>query len=179
MKIKPASKKFSPEGLNAAPQYSFGRITDITADDIRGAGGRAVGFDLDNTAVYDSTYRPLEGAAEWVNNIKAAGLPVMIISNTYPRRAKRLSKLFGVPALYVSKKPSTKAIFKAAEMMGADVKNLVMIGDQLFADVLAANDAGAISFWVRPFMAEKLFAGKYRKIREAEAEFLNKLRVES
>ncbi|MDR1629792.1 MAG: YqeG family HAD IIIA-type phosphatase [Oscillospiraceae bacterium] len=152
----------------ALPKYSFVSVFDITADELRRMGVRAVAFDLDNTTVYDSSFRALKGVGAWVNAIKQAGFPMMILTNTYPLRAKYYARRFGVDYLADSHKPAPEGFFEAARRMGVDISEMAMIGDQLFKDIEGANRAGAVSVRVRPFMVEKLLYPYYRGIRIRE-----------
>lgn len=164
---------------DAYPQYEYKRITDITVEDLRKMGAKAVAIDLDNTTVLDSTLHAPGGVREWLRDVRFSGFPVIIISNTYPIRAWMLSKKFGkLPWISMADKPHTSAFFKAAKMLNVDVSELAMIGDRLFTDVMGANKAGAISVKVEPFEPEKLFAEKFRKERKKEHEYLEKRRKE-
>ena len=164
---------------DAYPDYEYKRITDITISDLYNMGAKAVAIDLDNTTVLDSTLHAPGGVKEWLQNVRAAGFPVIIISNTYPIRAWLLSKKFGnLPWISFAEKPNTSAFFKAAKMLNIDVEDMVMIGDRLFKDVMGANKAGCISVKVDPFEPEKLFAKKLRRERKKEDEYLEKRRKE-
>ena len=164
--------------MDAMPKYIYNSITEITPEELRRIGAVAVGIDLDNTTVYDSTLRPREGVLPWIRKVKAAGIPIIIISNTYPLRARWISKKFGVPYLALSNKPDPKNVVKAASQIGVPLEIFAMIGDQLFAEVEAANECGAISIWVRPFMKEKIFAKKFARRRAREKEFCEKYGIE-
>lgn len=163
---------------SSMPKYIFDKVTDITPEELRKMGAAAVGIDLDNTTVYDSAFRPREGVLEWLSVLKKNGFPVIIVTNTYTIRARLLSKKFGVPFLAMSKKPSPKNVIRAAEQIGVPIGSFVLIGDQIFADVVAANSCGAISVWVRPFMREKFFAKQFAKKRRREKEFCEKHGIE-
>ena len=54
-------KKNTSLDSNSVPQYFFDSITDIKPSDISDMGGKAVGIDLDNTTVYDSTLKLFPG----------------------------------------------------------------------------------------------------------------------
>ena len=66
--------------MDAMPKYIYNSITEITPEELRRIGAVAVGIDLDNTTVYDSTLRPREGVLPWIRKVKAAGIPIIIIS---------------------------------------------------------------------------------------------------
>lgn len=164
---------------DAYPDYEYKRITDITIEDLYKMGAKAVAVDLDNTTVLDSTLHAPGGVKEWLRDVRAAGFPVIIISNTYPIRAWLLSKKFGrLPWISFAEKPNTGAFFKAAKRLHVNVEDMAMIGDRLFTDVMGANKAGAISIKVDPFEPEKLFAKKFRKERKKEHDYLEKRRKE-
>ena len=138
---------------NAYPKYQFRRITDITVEDLQKMGVKAVAVDLDNTTVIDSSYKLPEETRKWIETVREAGIQVIIISNTWFTRAWYLGKKMGVPFIAPAHKPHTRAIRKAAKMLGVELENLAMIGDQLFTDVLGANLFGLTSIltdWIDP-----------------------------
>lgn len=53
-------------------------------------------------------------------------------------------------------------------MMGVDITEFAMIGDQLFADIKAANKCGAIGVRVDPLEGETRFKHYYAKRRRKE-----------
>ena len=165
---------------NAYPKYQFRRITDITVEDLRKMGARAVAVDLDNTTVIDSSYKLPDETKNWIETIRNSGIKVIIISNTLYTRAWYLGKKMGdVPFIAPALKPHTMAIRKAAKMLDVELENLAMIGDQLFTDIISANKAGAISVRVEPMEKEKLFSGHFKKVRAREREYMKQHRYES
>ncbi len=158
---------------NSVPKYFFDCITDITPEDISDMGGKAVGIDIDNTCVYDSTLTLFPGVQKWLEEISAAGFPVIIVTNTYTIRAKLISrKLKNLPFIANANKPDTKCFHKACEITGVDISEFVMIGDQLFTDVQGANNAGAISVRVRYKTREILALFHFLSIRKKEKLYL-------
>lgn len=63
------------------PKYRFRSVLDITPDDLRKMGAKAVGLDIDNTIAPDGTLKFIDGAQEWIDSVRAAGFPVTIVSN--------------------------------------------------------------------------------------------------
>ena len=53
-------------------------------------------------------------------------------------------------------------------MLGVDITAFAMVGDQLFADVQAANQCGAIAIRVEPLEGETRFRLFYEKRRKKE-----------
>lgn len=158
---------------NAYPKYQFNKITDITVNDLNEMGAEAVAVDLDNTTVIDSSYKLSDEVRNWIFKVREAGIPVIIISNTWLSRAWHISrKMGGVPFIAPANKPHTRSLRKAAKMLNVDIENIAMVGDQLFTDIISANKAGAISVRVNPMEKEILFAGHFKKVRRREREYL-------
>ncbi len=159
---------------NSTPKYFYDSITDITPEDIIRMGGKAVGIDLDNTTVYDSTLQLFKGVRKWLEDIQKAGLPIVIVTNTYDIRAKLIAKKMGnLPYIYDADKPETECFTKACEMAGGvKMSELVMIGDQLFTDVQGANNAGAISVRVKYKAREVVLFPYFVSIRKKEKIYL-------
>ena len=55
------------------PKYRFRAVIDITADDLRKMGAKAVGLDIDNTIAPDGTMNFTEGIREWIESITESG----------------------------------------------------------------------------------------------------------
>lgn len=166
-------KKNTSIETNSMPRYFYDSITDITPEDIFSMGGSAVGIDLDNTTVYDSTLTLFPGVREWIKKIQEAGIPVVIVTNTYNIRAKLISKKMGsLPYIANADKPDIRCFRKATAITKTDISGFVMIGDQLFTDVQGANNAGAISVRVKYKTREILALFHFLKIRKLEKIYL-------
>ena len=138
-------------------------------------GVKAVAIDLDNTTVNDASFRLPEQIRRWIKRVQAAGIQVIIVSNTVTPRAWFLSKkMGGVPFVANARKPRTKALYRAARKLNLHPSEIAMIGDQLFTDVLVANRVGAISVKVDPIGRDKFTPKKYEEIRRREREYIQK-----
>ena len=148
--------------LSYIPQYHYKRIEDITKEDILSWGVEGIGLDIDNTICYDATTKFVGNSRQWVEEIKKAGIPLIIVSNANRSRALKIGKMLSLPYVGLAKKPKTDGFFKAAQMLGLDVKNMAFIGDQIFSDIKGANDAGGVSVYVEPPAKEIVFFFFYR-----------------
>lgn len=157
------------------PKYRFKSLVDITASDLEKMGAKAVGLDIDNVIAPDGTFRYASGVKEWVRKIREAGYPVMLISNGTLMRVMPVSKyLDNLPFIHLSKKPSPRALIKAAKKMDVDISELAMLGDQLFSDIKAANRCGAIAVRVDPLEAKSLYPHYYKWKAKRERPYLEK-----
>jgi HAD superfamily phosphatase (TIGR01668 family) len=116
-------------------------------------------LDVDNTLVVWRSEEIPETSHDWVRRAKAAGLQLCILSNTrHPGRLDRLAKALDIPYFFGKFKPSTFMYKKALAEFNARPEEAVMIGDQIFTDVLGANRSGIEAIWVRQ-MAPVDFVG--------------------
>ena len=153
----------------AMPKYRYKSVLDITVEDLYKMGAKVVALDIDNTICNDGKENCIEGLEDWVANVQNADIKIMILSNAMPRRPKNISKRLGVPYICMARKPKSHKLIKAAQMMGVQINELAMVGDQLFADVMAANACGAIAIRVEPLEGKTRFKKFYEKRRAKEA----------
>lgn len=148
--------RYEKKNDNYIPDYSFEKITDITPYEIKKMGVRALAIDLDNTALPYGAYHFDSAFKEWVELIKNAGIPVMIVSNTVVVRAHILSYQLGkLPFIAPAFKPGTMGLRAAAKRMGVPMSEIAMIGDQYSTDIASANRIGAVSIKVKPIKANE------------------------
>lgn len=154
------------------PHRIFKTVTDITPEALAAVGAKALALDIDNTVAYDTTYTLFPGMREWVRGMQAAGVPMMILTNTYDARARSFAKRLGLPWFSAADKPSPAGFRHCAEAMGVDISELAMAGDQLFTDIRGANTAGAIPLLVLPRHREIFMFFYYRWLRKRERGYL-------
>lgn len=154
------------------PRRIYNRITEITPEELSSLGAAALLLDIDNTLAYDSSYTFFPGVKEWTRRMISAGVPMMILSNTYTLRARSMARRLGLPYLAMAEKPSSRGFKKCAELLGLEPASVAMAGDQLFTDIRGANAAGCIPLLIRPQHTEILFYLRYQKLRKIERRFL-------
>lgn len=111
-------------------------------------GYRGIMFDIDNTLVphgNDSTTE-IDALFQFIHSI---GLKTLILSNNDEERVKRFLKK--IDSLYIcdAEKPRTENYFKAIEMMNIKKDEALVVGDQIFTDILGANRCGIDSILVK------------------------------
>ena len=134
-------------------------ILDIDPDNLREVGKKLVLLDVDNTLVEWRSEDIPETTHAWIDAVKAQGLGICILSNTrHPERLRRLSERLGIKYLTGRFKPSRSMYRQALTDFGVTEDEAIMIGDQLFTDILGANRTGIEAIWVKQ-MAPVDFAG--------------------
>jgi len=165
--IKPKIKRLFKNIINyLSPKYYFDKISDIDLNKLKQKNIDTILLDLDNTLVpwYNSYIDP--EIYNWLNNIKENNFKVCIISNGLSVRVKRISKELGFPFISNAIKPSTRAIVKALKMLNSKPENTVIIGDQIFTDILAGNRLGLTTILVKPLAKVELITTKFIRIIE-------------
>jgi HAD superfamily phosphatase (TIGR01668 family) len=172
--IKPKVKRLFKNIINyLSPRYYFDKISDIDLNKLKQRNIDTILLDLDNTLVpwYNSYIDP--EIYNWLNNIKVNNFKVCIISNGLSIRVKRIGKELGFPFISNAIKPSTRAIVKALKMLNSKPENTVIIGDQIFTDILAGNRLGLTTILVKPLAKVELITTKF--IRSIEKKILKYL----
>lgn len=134
-------------------------ILEIRAEDLVAGGKKLVLLDVDNTLLVWRSEDIPESTLEWIESIRASGLQMCILSNTRnPGRLDRLAKQMNIPYYLGKFKPSREMYERALREFDATSEQAVMIGDQVFTDVLGANRTGIDAIWVKQ-MAPRDFIG--------------------
>jgi HAD superfamily hydrolase (TIGR01509 family) len=116
--------------------------------------------------------RPLRGAVELLATLTEQGVPWAIATSGAERSAGRARELLGLPAdtpfvtrdLVRYAKPDPDLFLTAAERLGVDIRDSMVVGDSVW-DLLAARRAGALGIGLLSggYGREELFyAGAFR-----------------
>lgn len=127
-------------------------IFEIPAAFYLGLGIKAVLVDLDNTLDPNHVAEPTERPVAWKQTLLDAGLRIVILSNNSGKRVRRYAKELGVECRCFMKKPLSGPLKRFLKEEGLSKDEVVLVGDQIQTDVLAANGAG-----VRAILTEPLF----------------------
>ncbi len=128
------------------------RITFVDPLHLRARGIKGVIIDLDNTIVGWGTLAPLAEDAAWVAAAKDAGIQVLVLTNNGTPWASQIAKDLGVPCIPRARKPLPGGFRRALNVLELKPAEAVVIGDQLFTDVLGAKLAGLEVILVEPLV---------------------------
>ena len=154
-------------------KYRFRNLREITPQLLRGLGLDAIGLDIDNTLAYDSTFTFVSGARELVQSLKEQNFPAIIVTNTFTMRASIIARRLGLPYIANANKPRPDSVLRAARRLKVAPGRFGMLGDLIFADVAAANRAGAVALLVDYARPEIILRKRFSGLREREREILN------
>ena len=95
------------------------------------------------------------GVAEWLDALRQAGVGLCLVSNGLGERIGRFAEPLGLPFVAKALKPFPAGCRRAMRKMGFHRESTAMVGDQLFADILAGRWAGLTTFLVDPIHPEE------------------------
>lgn len=156
------------------PTLALRYVTDITLEILRSLGTDAILLDVDNTLAPPTSKIPYEGVQEWIDTIKAGGIRIVICSNNYRKRIKPFADSVGLECVAMSLKPLPFGFIRAKRKLNEKPRSVVVVGDQIYTDVLGANLAGMKSILLLPRSEEhgwsirlrrKMEVGKRKKIK--------------
>ena len=86
-----------------------------------------------------------------INEIKKTGIVPIIVSNNREKRVKKYANGAGVECIYSAHKPFSRRIRNFLKEKGVSATEVMLVGDQLMTDVLAARGAH-----IRVLLTEKI-----------------------
>lgn len=120
----------------------FERFEDVTPTLLKKEKVKLLLCDLDNTLRLHSEKEPADELADWVEECRAAGVKIVIISNN--GRKKMMQKFcepINVDCVWWAKKPLSTKLTEAMQQYKFKPEETVMLGDKWSTDVLAAKFA--------------------------------------
>lgn len=126
-------------------------ITDVDVDELAASGVRCVLFDRDNTVVPRDTGVAPADVMDWICRVREAGIALCMVSNNFHSQQVEASAAeLGCAVVHHAMKPAPFAVRRALALVGVDASEAVLIGDQVFTDVMAGNIAGVRTILVEP-----------------------------
>lgn len=129
-------------------------LKEVKAEELRTLGVKLVLVDADNTLNYDRTTDILPYSEQWVRDMENAGFQVILFSNAKECRASITAGKLDIPFVGMAKKPFPFRFLKTCLSHKVKPRETVMIGDQMFTDVLGGNLAFLKTIYVKPYEKE-------------------------
>jgi uncharacterized protein len=137
------------------PHYRVHRVEELTPERLEMWGLRTLLLDVDCTL---TRYRRADVSPEvaaWIEQLRAAGVGLCLVSHGMGRRIRGFAVRLGVPCVWKAMKPLPWGVWAAMRKLHAEPSQTAIVGDQLFADVMAGRLAGVRSILVEPIHPEE------------------------
>ena len=143
--------------LIKATQY-VSAVEHISVESLVQRGIKLVLLDRDNTCVpRDTKVVPSEVSA-WFEKAHAAGLMLCLVSNNiHFEEVQHSAHELGIEGEGFACKPLPRALNAAMKRFSVTKEQTVMVGDQIFTDIIAGNLAGVSTILVKPQSTEDLW----------------------
>lgn len=145
------------------PTLLKNRITELTAEELSAMSVKALLLDVDNTLTKHHSQELPEDVAAWLADMKAAGIGLMLVSNSKEPRVKPFAQRIGLPYVHTSCKPIPFGFRRAARTLDIPLKECMAVGDQVFTDVLGAKLAGVRVAQLIPIEPESGWTFRFKR----------------
>ena len=133
-------------------------ISDIPVETLVAHNIRLVLVDRDNTCVPGDAASAPASVAAWIDQVKAASIAVCFVSNNFhSTRVEASAQELGIARVDHAMKPAPFALWYACKKMGVPKSQTVLIGDQVFTDLLAGRLGGVRAILVDPQSTKELW----------------------
>ena len=138
-----------------SPTYVIHKVTDISIDMLKKINIHGVILDIDDTLVAPDSNIISEEIINWLKLLENGNIKIIFVSNNTEERVKKfaenLSKFnINIPWIAMSCKPLGFKIKQAIKKISCKSGEIILIGDQIFTDILAANLINIKSVLVDP-----------------------------
>lgn len=107
--------------------------------------------DLDNTLTPYSSETPTQEVRAWKQGLEEHGITLFVLSNSRKlTRVPNYCRSLGVGCIRHAGKPKVKGFLEAMRTLDRRPEETLMVGDQIFTDVLGAKRAGLRVILVEP-----------------------------
>jgi HAD superfamily phosphatase (TIGR01668 family) len=137
------------------PHFRVRRVWELTPERLDQWGLCGLLLDVDCTLARYHREAPLPEAAVWLEQIRRAGIGICLISNGLGGRIRKFAEQLCLPCVSRAMKPLPWGVRKAAKMIHFPPAQTAMVGDQIFADVMAGRLAGIRTILVEPIHPEE------------------------
>jgi len=137
------------------PTYRFRHVLELTPRWVEREGIAALLLDVDCTLKRYRQSRLAPEIVRWCDRLRGAGVKLCLVSNGGGGRLKPLADEIAVPLIALAMKPLPFGCLRALRLLGVPRDRALMVGDQVFADVLAGRWAGVRTALVEPISPEE------------------------
>lgn len=133
-----------------SPHLHLTSVLDLQVEHLRSLRLRGLLLDLDCTLKDYHATEVGTAVRAWLAELQSAGMRLCLLSNGKPTRIERFSRQLDIPFVAQAFKPLPRGCRRGLNILGLSASEVAVVGDQLFADVLAGRLAGLFTILVRP-----------------------------
>lgn len=146
------------------PREVLPSLLHLTPAWLKERGLKGVILDLDNTLLPHGEEELSPELGRWLAALRAE-VPIYLLSNALPERFARIQRRLGLPGHAPALKPWL-GFRKALGALGLPAREVAVVGDQVFTDVLGGNLVGAYTVLVPPLREKEFFYTRFIRMLE-------------
>lgn len=158
------------------PQRYVAEVAVVDLAALRARGKRALLLDRDNTIVPRDTKQVPPATVGWLARAHELGFKLCFVSNNWACNVRPDADRFGAQLVSRAAKPLPFALWHACSKLGVSRREAVLLGDQVFTDLLGGKLAGIDTVLVQPQTEVDL--AHTLLLRKVEARVLGDIRPE-
>ena len=148
------------------PNIVCDKIYDIDPAVLQQMGIKALALDIDNTLTLHDSQEVPQKVALFLDEMKGSGMGLFLVSNNSFERVQPYANRLGLEFVSKAAKPLTFGLSRACRRFGLGKKEIMLVGDQLFTDILAAKLFGCPCALVTPFEIEHQKLLRFKRVLE-------------
>ncbi|MDD4036687.1 MAG: YqeG family HAD IIIA-type phosphatase [Bacilli bacterium] len=143
------------------PDIYIDKITNLKVDFLKEQGIKGLLIDIDST-VMGRNYELIDNIKGWIKEMKKNNIKVFFVSNTHNKRKKKIMRQkLNSEVIIRAYKPLSRGFKEAMQKLNLTNKEVAVIGDQLFTDILGGNILGCYTVMVSPLEPEYEAGGMF------------------
>ena len=155
------------------PKIYINKVEEITAEYLHKKEIKALILDVDNTLI-DYNKNLSETIIKWAEDIKRQGIKLYILSNSNKKeKVKKVADKLGIKFEYFGKKPLKTGFKKVQNKLNMSAKNIGVVGDQIFTDIIGGNRCKMFTILVDPINSKDFWFTAWK--RPIEDKIKNKI----
>ena len=132
------------------PNAYFSGVLDIKIGFLIKNKIKALILDVDNTLI-DYNKNLSQDIVKWSHELQGQGIKMYILSNTNKKqKVEDVAKKLEIPYEYLAKKPFKKGFKKVEAKLNVKSKEIAVVGDQIFTDIIGGNRCKMFTILVDP-----------------------------
>lgn len=156
------------------PDAVYKDMKSIPFDELYKSGKTTLLLDFDNTLGPDRSFAPNDYSFDCIKMVQDYGFKCILVSNAKSSRSSGIAEKLNIPCVTYAKKPKPDGVIAAMEKMNVTKDESVMIGDQIFTDVMAGKFAGVYTIMVEKYKKKEKWYILIKRPFEAIVRFFAK-----
>lgn len=145
------------------PKIKLNKVTDISVELLKKYNITALILDVDNTLSTHHGQQLTDGLEEWLSYMKKNGIGLIVLSNSKIKRVEPFANKIGLDFISLGLKPLPFGYLRAVKALAAKKRNIAIVGDQIFTDVLGGNALGIKTVLLTPIKEEEMWSFRLRR----------------